>query len=113
MRAAVLILACFGVIAIIRHLVRAAFGVARRGVDAFMARETAEIRARRGDLTGLAEADERAGLARRGRLRAGLVLSAWVAVLLAPLATPWTAELYALCAALWLRPRRQGEAARS
>ncbi len=70
------ILAVFGVAALIWHLLRALLKVGRGGVEAFIARESADVRARRGDLTGLAESEERAHRARHARLRSALVAAA-------------------------------------
>ncbi|MGH7474997.1 MAG: hypothetical protein ACRELD_01790 [Longimicrobiales bacterium] len=102
MNGAILILAVFGVLALLRHILRAVFVLARRGVDAFLAGEAADVRARRGDLTGLEDAERNAQRARRARVRASIGLAVWSALLVAPPFTEWTAEIYAACAMLWL-----------
>src|SRR5690606_329088 len=102
MVAALLILAVLGFVAVLVLLVRAAFGVLRHGVDAFLAREAVEARARRGDLTGMAEAQDWNRGARRARLRCSVLAALWLAGLVAPAFTPWTREVYAAYAVLWL-----------
>src|SRR5690606_31540151 len=56
MEAALIILAVLGFVAALVRFIRAAFGALRHGVDAYLAGEAVEARARRGDLTGMAEA---------------------------------------------------------
>jgi len=102
MEAALIILAVLGFVAVLIRLVRAAFGALRHGVDAFIAREAVEARARRGDLTGMAEAQDWNRGARRARLRSLLIAALCLAGLIAPAFTPWTREVYAAYSLLWL-----------
>lgn len=97
------ILAVIGFAAALWRLLRAALRLARRGVDAFLAREVAETRAQRGDLTGMAEARDWAARARRARLRAIAEACFWLALLvLPPLLLPSPVVAYAAYAVLWL-----------
>ncbi len=102
----ILVLAIAGFLAVLRRSAGALLRLLGRGVEAFLAREESSIRERRGDLTGLQEAVARTRGARRARLDAMLRFAFWVALLVAPLLTPWTALLYAACATLWLVPPR-------
>jgi hypothetical protein len=105
MEAALVILAVLGFVAALVRLLRAALGALRHGVDEYVAREAAEARARRGDLTGMAEAQTWNRGARRARIRALALVALWLALLIAPAFTPWARELYAACSLLWLFPR--------
>lgn len=105
MEPAITILAAFGIAGVAVRLARAALRTLQRGVDAFVASEMARNRARRGDLTGLAEAEAWARSARHERLAAAGRAALWLALLVAPALTPWPRELYAACAVLWLVPR--------
>lgn len=102
MTTALLILAVLGVAALIWRLVRAGYALVRRGVEAFLARESAALRERQGDITGLVEADAHARSARRSRLRAALTALLWLALLAVPPLTPWSLEIYAACSLVWL-----------
>jgi len=101
---ALFVLAIFGFVAVFRRSAGAFLRVLGRGVEAFVAREETSIRERRGDLTGLREAEERRHGARRARRGATARLVFWCALLIAPLLTPWTTPLYAAFAMLWLMP---------
>lgn len=89
-------------------LYRVGRGVLRLGLAAA---ETAavnglvEISIRHGDLTGLAERRAAARLVRRTRVRAGLFLLLWLALLVVPLFAGVARLVYAACALLWLLPR--------
>ncbi len=66
--------------------------------------EIARTRARRGDLTGMREAEVEVREARRRRTRAALVVALWLMLLTAPAVLPWTRVLYAALAPVWLVP---------
>lgn len=106
MGTAIMLLAAAGVIAVMLRLLRALFATLRGGVDAFIARDVAETRAHRGDLTGVDDARAAAGLARRRRLIALGTACMWIGLLVVPALTPWPALLYAAYSLLWLIPRR-------
>jgi len=102
----VYLLAALGISAVLLRAGRAAFLLLWRGVDAYMTGETRQVRARRGDITGMADAARAHAVARRRRAGAIARLAFWIALLAVPPFTPWTAALYATYAALWLLPRR-------
>ncbi|MBX6363649.1 MAG: hypothetical protein IRZ00_07260 [Gemmatimonadetes bacterium] len=95
-------LAVVGGAAVAWRALRALLRIARFAVDRVVAGETAEARAQRGDLTGMAEASEWKREAGRLRRRAFATFAFWVVLLLAPPLTPWGALLYAAYAPLWL-----------
>lgn len=105
MRVLLTVLAVLGFLAVLRRVLIAGFGLLGRGVDRVVAGEVAEVRARRGDLTGLSEADARRGDARRAQSAALAAFAFWVLLLIAPPLTPWPLVLYATCSLLWLIPR--------
>jgi hypothetical protein len=65
----------------------------------------AEIGARRGDLTVLADARRDHRIARRAALRHALAALLWLVVLLLPPLIGWTRHVYAAASVLWLLPR--------
>ncbi len=100
------ILALFGFVAALLRLTRAAVSVLRRGAEAFFAREVAETRARRGDITGMEKAQGAVMHARRERRRSLGLLVLWAAlVILPPVLLPSPAPVYAAYNVLWLLPR--------
>ncbi|MGH7464514.1 MAG: hypothetical protein ACREK1_05010 [Longimicrobiales bacterium] len=105
MSTAIMLLAAAGVIAVMLRLLRALFATLRGGVAAFLARDVADTRAQRGDLTGHSEARAAVQLARRRRLLALGASSIWVGLLVFPMLTPWPRLLYASYSLLWLLPR--------
>jgi hypothetical protein len=105
MSTALTLLGVAGVAAVLLRLVRALFLALRGGVDAFLARDVADTRAQRGDITGLDEAHGAARDARRRRLAALGVASLWAGLLIVPVLTPWPRMLYATYSLLWLLPR--------
>ncbi len=100
-----LIAALFGFAAIAFGLGRAIFATLGRLAEGFLAGEVAGTRARRGDLTGMAEAERQSKIARRERLRLTVGLLAWAALLVGPLFTPWPRPIYAAASVLWLAHR--------
>lgn len=100
-----MLLAIAGVIAVMLRLLRALFAGLRGGVEGFLARDVAETRAQRGDLTGLEDARSAAALARRRRVTALGAASIWVGLLVVPTLTPWPKLLYAAYSLLWILPR--------
>jgi hypothetical protein len=105
MQTAIVLLAVAGVIAVALRLFRSLFMSLRGGVDAFIARDMADVRARRGDLTGVDDARASAALARRRRMIAFGTASVWLGLLIVPTLTPWPTLLYAGYSVLWLIPR--------
>jgi hypothetical protein len=109
MRTAVLLLAALGFAAAALRMVRSLFFTLHGGVDAFLARDLADTRAQRGDLTGVADARDAHATARRRRMLALGAASFWAGLLLVPPLTPWPELLYASYSLLWLLPRRRIE----
>jgi hypothetical protein len=106
MRTAVLLLAIAGFAAVLFRAAGALVSALSGSVEGFLARDIADVRARRGDLSGLADADELAAAARRRRLVSLGVFSMWAGLLIVPALTPWPSFLYAAYSLLWLVPRR-------
>jgi hypothetical protein len=100
------ILAVAGAAAVLVRAVASAFRALRGGVDAFLARDLADVRAQRGDLTGLSDAGEIRAAARRRRMAALAAAGFWLGLLFVPPLTPWPRFLYAVYSLLWLVPRR-------
>jgi hypothetical protein len=73
----------------------------------FLARDLHDVRAQRGDLTGMEEANALRTSGRRRRTRAIARLSFWVGLLIVPVFTPWPVELCAVYSCLSLLPRSQ------
>jgi hypothetical protein len=100
------LLAIVGAAAVLLRAAGAAFRALRGGFAAFMARDLADVRAQRGDLTGFADAAAATGAARRRRMVALGAAAFWVGLLFVPPLTPWPRFLYAVYSLLWLVPRR-------
>ena len=96
------ILAFAGVSALLLRIGRALFVLLHRSGQAWLAGQAANRRHEHGDLTGLAEAAALARSARTSRRIAAFQLGLWFALLALPPFTPWTLEIYAACAVLWL-----------
>jgi hypothetical protein len=101
-----LILAIGGIAAVLRHILTASSKLLRRGLDAYLAGQIADVRANRGDLTGLSDAQDARVRARRLRRGALFMMAVWVALLVVPPLTPWPELLYASYTILWFVPRR-------
>jgi hypothetical protein len=101
------LLAVAGVLAVLFAATRVVLRLARGSVEAFIARELESTRAGRGDLSGLSQAQEWRATMRRARRWHTVHVLAWLGLLIAPLFTPWTRELYASYSVLWLLPRRR------
>lgn len=101
MQTLIVLLAIGGAAAILRALARTALRLGLRAAEETAAAGMADVSARRGDLTALAERREAALEARRHRRR-DLVLSLlWLLWLVVPLLIGWAPEAYALAAPLW------------
>ena len=115
MRTLVVVLAFLGAAAILRALARTALRLGLRAAEATTAAGMAEVSARRGDITGLAERQQAAREARRHRRRDILLSLLRLAWLVVPPVAGWAAQAYALAAPLWLAappsirlPKRMG-----
>jgi hypothetical protein len=107
MRFLVLLLVVIGIAAVLRHLAVALLRLLKRGADEYIARQIADVRARRGDLTGLSDAQVERSIAKRARFAAVGGVSLWIGLLVVPPLTPWPELLYASYTAFWLFPRRR------
>jgi hypothetical protein len=101
------VLAVTGFLAVAFAAFRASLRMLHGGVEAFVAREIASARAGRGDLSGMSQAAEQRAALKRVRRLYALQVVAWLVLLISPLFTPWTRELYAAYSVLWLLPRRR------
>src|SRR5262245_52913295 len=104
MRIFLLLLAIAGFLAVARQLTWATFVLVKRGVDAFVLREVAGDRARRGDVTGLVEAQAGRRDRRRSLFFALLAAFGWAALLALPLTIRASLQGYALYSLFWLLP---------
>lgn len=103
---AITLLAVAGIAAVGLRALGALVQAGSGGIDALLARDRADVRARRGDLTGLADAGTERSEARRRRLFALGRFSVWIGLLALPPLTAWPRFLYVLYSLLWLVPRR-------
>jgi hypothetical protein len=94
--------AVLGVLVALSQVGRTGWRLLRGGVELLVAGEMARTRARRGDLTGMEEAEREMHSARRVRIRAGGELAGWVALLAVPPFTPWTLHIWAAVALFWI-----------
>jgi hypothetical protein len=107
MNSILLLLSVAGVVAVLARAVLAGVRLLFRGADSLLAGEVAAQRARRGDLTGVSDADRARREARVRRRGAVAELAVWIGLLAAPPLTPWPEGIYAAYALLWLFPRRR------
>jgi hypothetical protein len=102
MNVVIVILGVLGFLSVARRVLVALLLAIGTGFENFLAKEATEVRARRGDLTGMQELESQRRAARRSRMAATARLAGWSALLIAPALTPWTAALYACYSPLWL-----------
>lgn len=107
MQFALFLLAVAGFLAVLKRLGLAAFRALQGGVDAFILSEVASSRAQRGDVTGLAEAQQQRRKTRVARWRAAGSVLLWAGALVAPLLTQWALWIYASYSLLWLFSARR------
>lgn len=98
-------LAVLGVLAVIARAGRALFSLLHGGVDMFLARDLHDVRAQRGDLTGMEEAVSLRRTGRRRRALAGVKLLFYIGLIVVPAYTSWPMHLRAVYNILWLLPR--------
>jgi hypothetical protein len=109
-------LALLGGVALVLRLASSAIGLVLASAEITAAGGLAEISARRGDLTEMAERREQ--LRTLGRVRRTAMARAvlWLVMLALPLLAGWAGVVYPLAALLWLLPRpriRGGQLPRS
>lgn len=104
--AAIVVLAVAGGVALVIRLLRSLARWALRSAEVVAASSSVETSARRGDLTGLADARKAERLARSAQRREGLM----VGILFLSISIPFAVNafgFYALAAPLWFFPRRR------
>jgi hypothetical protein len=99
------ILAILGGFALASRALRATLRLALHLAEETAASGLADVSARRGDLTQLAERQAHRERARRRRRLELMTLALWTAWLLLPLVLGWLPAAYAPAALLWLAPR--------
>lgn len=104
MGAALSLVAIAGGLALLSRLVRTVLRLALHAAEATAASGLAEVSARRGDLTAMAERREQEERARRHRRAEFGRLLLWAVWLAAPPIFGWMPEAYAAAAILWLIP---------
>jgi len=105
MRALLAVLSVLGAIAVAGRLAGALLRALGRTAEHVAADHAADSRARRGDLTGLAEAGAWRTEARRRRRNAWLVGAFWAALLVVPLYASWPTYVFSAYALLWVVER--------
>lgn len=98
--------AVLGAMALLVRLGAAALRLAFAAAQATAMEGMAEISARRGDLTLLAERREQARSVARSRRAELLRALLWGALLVLPPLLGWAVPIYSAAALLWLMPRR-------
>jgi hypothetical protein len=101
------LLAIAGFAAVALRAVIALLASLRRGIDVFLARDLADTRRQRGDLTGVTDAAAARAAASRRRFLALGFFFLWAGLLVIPPLTPWPMMLYGSYCVLWLLPRRR------
>ncbi len=102
MRSLILLLGALGLAALLWLFARALYRLLRAGAERFVAGDAEETRAKRGDLTGMAEARQWRSRARRRQWGAVVRVLGWGVLLIGPSFTHRAAVIYAACAPLWL-----------
>ncbi len=100
------LLAVSGAAALSYRLLRSLARAGLSSAELTAASGMAEVSARRGDLTSLAERREAEREARRQQRGDVLVCLGWLLCLMIPLFTAWTLPLFSAAAPLWLLPYR-------
>lgn len=100
-----LTLAAMGLVALLGRIFRSVVRLGLAAAEAAGVAGLAEVSARRGDLTGMAERQALVKTVRRARLRALALVGLWAALLVAPPVLGWGREVWAACSVLWLLPR--------
>jgi cobalamin synthase len=102
----VVVLAVLGALALAYRLLRSVARLVLAFAEVTAASGIAEISARRGDLTALAEQQASERAARRRQWKDLLYILLWLAWLLVPPMTSLAQPFYVAAAALWLLPQR-------
>ena len=99
-------LAVLGGVALVVRLGRSLVRLGLTAAELGAASGLAEVSARRGDITGLAERASHGAELRRNRRRDIAFVLFWLALLVIPPLAGWTRIVYAAAAVLWVLPRR-------
>ncbi|HEX5724080.1 MAG TPA: hypothetical protein VFX98_01370 [Longimicrobiaceae bacterium] len=99
-------LAVLGAAALFARLLRSLLRLGLNVAEGSAAAGLAEVSARRGDLTGMAERGELVRAIRRSRRRNAALALLWLAVIVVPILLGGVREVYAAASLLWLLPRR-------
>ena len=102
-----ILLTIVGVLAVLLRLGVAVYGSGKHTIEWFVARQICQQRARRGDLSGLAEAEKIRNEAGRQQRRWALHAAVWVILLGFPMLVPAGMIAYPIYAFLWLLPRHR------
>jgi hypothetical protein len=100
------ILAVAGGTALVVRLVRSVLRLLLAAADVTAASGLAEVSARRGDLTAMAERRAAENRARRARIRSTVWALGWLAALVVPTVAGVAPAVYAIASVLWLLPRQ-------
>jgi hypothetical protein len=104
MNVILLFLSVLGGVALVVRLLRAILRFAFAAAQSSAAAGLAEVSARRGDLSTLAERKTVERAARQARRRDGLLAMLWLLLLVLPLLFGYAREAYAAAAVLWFLP---------
>ena len=99
-----ILLAIPGVLAVLLRLSLAVLAATRHTVERFVARQIADQRAQRGDISGVTEAARLRDAAARQQWRFIIQALVWATLLLFPLAFPAAVVIYPFYSLLWLLP---------
>lgn len=106
MQIVIVVLAVLGALAVAYRLLRSIARFVLAYAEVTAATGLAELSARRGDLTALAEQRATQRSARQRQWTDVLFVALWLAWLVGPPLTAWTQPLYAAAAPLWFLPYR-------
>lgn len=101
------VIALPGIAAVLLRWSRAAFVTARHIIERFVAGQIADTRAKRGDISGMSEAEAIRQQSRAAAQRALWHLLFWSALLVFPLFLPIAWIVYVLYGLLWFVPARR------
>lgn len=99
-----ILLAIPGVLAVLLRLGWALVAAGKHSLEWYVARQITNQRAKRGDLSGLAEAKKVRDAAGRQQRRFGLHAAVWLLLLALPLFIPGAIIVYPFYSVLWLLP---------
>lgn len=98
------LLAIIGVLAVLLRLALSLIGATKHSIERYVARQIKDQRAERGDLSGLAEAENVRAAAARKQTRWIVESLGWAMLLALPMLSPIALFLYPFYAVFWLLP---------